>query len=240
MNPLVLILIIPVISGILGYFIYRLRNEFNFIGAALTLYYAFYLFILTRTPKVLSYHLFTIKNINFGFYLDQFSSIMILLLSIIFSLMLFYAIRYLRDYPYQSKFYLYLMFTTSIANGIILSSNLILLLFFLIVQSVLLYIFLVIFKPEWSFFANQLFLITTIFNIIISLGIYIFIYETNSSLIISKLPIATSKTLIAIFLILTGVMGKTFIVPIHYQTRNQSPLNFIVFLPLIGDKIACG
>ncbi|MEO0083901.1 MAG: proton-conducting transporter membrane subunit [candidate division WOR-3 bacterium] len=238
MNPLLLIVIIPVLAGICGYFIYRLRNEFNFIGAALTLYYAIYLFIVTRSSKVLYYQLFNIKNINWGFYLDQFNSIIILLLAIIFALILFYSIRYLRDYQYLSKFNLFLMFAIAITYAIILSNNLVLLFFLLITLSVLWYIFLLASKTNSAFFANQLFLTTTIFNIIISLGIYIFIYETNISSLASKLPIISSKVIIALLLIFVGIIGKTFIIPIHFRISNQSPLNFIIFLPLIADKIA--
>jgi hypothetical protein len=48
MHPLVLMLAIPVLAGLLAYFVGRLRNEFCFIGAIGTLYYAVRLFMRSR------------------------------------------------------------------------------------------------------------------------------------------------------------------------------------------------
>lgn len=241
MNPLVLIFVIPIISGVLGYLIYRLRNEFNFLGTILTLYYALSLFIATRKTQVLSHDLFALNNINFSFYLDQFSGIFILGIAVISFIILLYSFRYMRGFKHISSYYLYFMLTIAVANGLIISNNLILLLFFSFLLTTLLYLFLFVSSGKSLIAANQIFLVNILFNIIISLGISLLLFQTgNASITINPQIIPTTTPLIlAFFLILIGIIGKIGIIPLHFWTSKliKTPVTIMTFIPMTLDKI---
>lgn len=63
-------------------------------------------------------------------------------------------------------------------------------------------------------------------------------YETNIGSFVYKLPAISAKVIIALLLIFAGIIGKVFIIPLHFRIQNQLPLNFIIFPPIIADKIA--
>ncbi len=50
-HPFVLIILLPVVAGLLGYLIGRLRNEFSFIGTVASFYYAIRLFLISRANE---------------------------------------------------------------------------------------------------------------------------------------------------------------------------------------------
>jgi len=241
MNALVLIFIIPIICGILGFIIYRLRNEFNFLGAVLSLYYSFYLFLNIRSQHILTHNLFNINNLNFGFYLDHFNSIIILILSLVSFLILLYSFRYMRGFKHLGSYYLYFMFTIAVTNAIILSNNLLMLLIFSFLLSIILYAFLIISSQNSMTIAHQTFCISLLFNVLISLGIYLILHETNIDSIVSEPRIIVANPLITIafLVILIGIIGKVGLFPLNFWTANltQTPVTIFTYIPMIIEKI---
>ena len=47
-----LVILLPLIGGLFGYLINRLRTEFNFVGFVLTLFFAIKLFIISRSEVI--------------------------------------------------------------------------------------------------------------------------------------------------------------------------------------------
>jgi len=72
MHPFVLMLAIPALAGLLAYLVGRLRNEFCFIGAVGTLYYAVRLFFRSR-GDVIEYVFGRFGSLPLGFRLDAMS-----------------------------------------------------------------------------------------------------------------------------------------------------------------------
>lgn len=241
MNPLLVITVIPVAAGILGFLIHRLRNEFHFIGTAIILYYSIYLFITTRKPGTLNFSMFTLNNINFGLYFDQFSGVIILLIAVTSFLVLLYSLRSMRGYKYLKSYYLLLLTTISIANGLILSNNLILLFVFSVLLLIILYIFILMTVEKPSIVTNQMLLLVGISNILILLGVTILLYRYQIIFIIAEPRLTGFSPLlnIAFILILIGVIGKTGFVPLHSWTLKlvKSPVTIMTFVPMIIDRI---
>ena len=243
MNPLLLVTVVPIIAGILGFSTYRLRNEFNFLGTIITLYYSLYLFITARKQVVSTYELFTFKNINFGFYLDAVGGILLLAVALTGFLILLYSLRYMRNYKHMKTYYLFLLITISIANAAILANNL----FFLVILSTLSLIFLGIFliltTENTSSITSPTFLIVGLSNILILLGILILQSRFgNVSIVIDSHHriIASDPILItSFFLILIGILGKIGLIPLHFWTLRvtKSPVTISTFIPMILDKI---
>lgn len=248
MNALVLLSLIPLLAGILGYLVSRLRNEFNFLGTILNLYYATYLFIITRKTEALYHNLFTFKNIDFGFYLDQFSSVIILSVALIGFMILLYSLRSMRKYRHLNIYYLFLLVTISVGNCIILANNLIFLFLISVISLFVLYIFILITTGQGekeliklSAITNPMFIIVGFSNILILAGILMLLSSSGITSIISepRLTANTPISLVSFLLIFIGIIGKIGIIPLHTWTLKivKSPITIMTFIPMVIDKI---
>ncbi|MCX7785026.1 MAG: proton-conducting transporter membrane subunit [candidate division WOR-3 bacterium] len=249
MNSLVLLSIIPILAGFLGLFISWLRNEFNFLGTILNLYYATYLFIITRKTEVLYHKLWTFRNIDFGFYLDQFSSVIVLSVALIGFMILLYSLRSMRNYRHLNIYYLFLLITISIGNSIIIANNLIFLFLISVISLLVLYIFILITAGgqtekeivKLSTITNPMFLIVGISNVFILSGILMLLFSKGVTSIISepRLVANTPVLVVSFLLILLGIIGKIGIIPLHTWTLKivKSPVTVMTFIPMVIDKI---
>uniref|UniRef100_A0A7C6A9M0 NADH:quinone oxidoreductase/Mrp antiporter transmembrane domain-containing protein n=1 Tax=candidate division WOR-3 bacterium TaxID=2052148 RepID=A0A7C6A9M0_UNCW3 len=124
MNSLVLVILVPVVSALLAFLFNRLRNEFSFIGAVLTLYFALRIFLTCRTKNI-SYDLFYLFGTNFSLYADAFAGLFLLVLAFFGLGLVIYSFRYIRSFlPRQQNLYqFYLVATLALANGVILAKN---------------------------------------------------------------------------------------------------------------------
>jgi len=76
-HTFLLMLLVPLVAGVLGYVVSRLRNEFSFIGAVVVLYYAVRVFIQSR-HGVISYELAQVAGIPFALRVDALSGFVLL------------------------------------------------------------------------------------------------------------------------------------------------------------------
>jgi formate hydrogenlyase subunit 3/multisubunit Na+/H+ antiporter MnhD subunit len=133
------------------------------------------------------------------------------------------------------------MLTIAVTNGFILSNNLVLLLFFSFLLAILLYAFLIVSAQDSLIVAHQTFFIAVLFNVLISLGIYLIFFYTGSTSIITEPRITSANTLssIAFLLILIGVIGKIGLIPLNFWTTKltKSPITIMTFIPMLLDKI---
>lgn len=132
MNSLVIVILLPVATALLAFLFNRLRNEFSFIGAVLTFYFALRIYLTCRVRNI-SYNLFELLGINFSIYADAFSGFFLLVLAFLSLGLVFYSFRYIRSLipKQQNLYHFYLIATLGLANGGILAKNFSLLLLFL-------------------------------------------------------------------------------------------------------------
>ena len=108
MHIFLLMLVVPVAAGLLGYLVGRLRNEFSFIGAVVALYYAVRVFIQAR-HGVISYELAQAAGIPVAFRVDALSGFILLFVAAFAVLVLLFSFRYMRGREGARGFYFFVL-----------------------------------------------------------------------------------------------------------------------------------
>ncbi|HEX7319607.1 MAG TPA: proton-conducting transporter membrane subunit [bacterium] len=171
MNQILYIIFFPVLAGLLAYFVKLLRNELNFMGFFLTLFFSIQLFIITRTSTI-AYTISVIPGVGFRFYLDSLSGLVLLFISAIAFLIWFYALRAMLKTPRERIYYLYVAVALSVANIIVVSGSPFMLSLALAVMVFLIYKFLLIGKKDSTLAARRAAVINglAVFLIIVGIG----------------------------------------------------------------------
>ncbi len=241
LNVLTLPILIPTAAALLGFLIKRLRNEFGFVGALFTLYYAVRLFLVSRSAT-LSYEIVRIKSLSFSLFVDGFSGLIILACSFFGLLVLLYSFRSMRIYARLKGYYAYLLLTLACANGVSLAHDLLLLLFFWGFLLALLYGLLSIGKGETGDAANKAFTVIGISDFLLLFGIALLVAKTGKADIVleSKL-VFTDPVLVASYILLAlGCFGKAGAYPFHTwipEAAKVAPATTMAFIPASLDKL---
>lgn len=241
MTSLIIITTVPIITGILGYLISKLRNEFAFLGTVINLYYAFFLFIATRKPINISRSIMTINNINFGFYLDQLSGVFIIAVAITSFLLLIYSFRSVRGLKNQNSCYLHLSIIIAITNMMILANNLIffgVLSFFICIIS---YVLLISTSEDHHPYKYHTIQPVFLYNMLLLSGILLLYYRNSNITIVPDTKILLSQTsfYLSFLLILFGIFGKLGLIPLHNWTNKmaeQVPVTIYTLIVSIVEK----
>uniref|UniRef100_A0A7C3UY82 NADH:quinone oxidoreductase/Mrp antiporter transmembrane domain-containing protein n=1 Tax=candidate division WOR-3 bacterium TaxID=2052148 RepID=A0A7C3UY82_UNCW3 len=227
---LILVVCIPFFASILGFIFSRLRNEWNFLGGLLTLYYAFRLFLAQR-GRILAYPLGKIWGLEFKFQADNLSGFIILFISFLGFLSILYSLRYCRKMELERlrSYYLFLLLAIAGANGLLLSSNLFLLLFFWIFLSLVFY----------GFSGEKGVLIGIVLSIfLISGGVFLLFQQAGNTELIPNSPLNLLP--LAFVLITFGVLVKILIIPFRFcwaETKKILPTPVMAFIPASLDKL---
>lgn len=173
--------------------------------------------------------------VNFGFYLDKLSCLMLVIIGFISTLVNIYSIKYMKGeerYPY---FFAYILLFNFSMIGLVTSSNLIQLFIFWELVGLSSYLLICFYNHKTSaiYAAKKAFIITRIADIFLLIGFLIFANYVGSfdiSTILNTLTNSTSNVLIelkkviilhfsmldiALFCILLGAFGKSAIFPFH-------------------------
>jgi formate hydrogenlyase subunit 3/multisubunit Na+/H+ antiporter MnhD subunit len=243
MNSLVLVIMIPVVAALFGLIVYRLRNEFSFIGVVLTLYIAFRIFLTTRNNMV-SYHLFNIFGQKLSLYADAFTGF-ILLASAFFGLCLvLYSFRYIRGLlpKQQNLYHFYLIATLAGANGLLLAKNLFLIILFsgflVLTSNGMLFLE----KNAGRRSAQKGFIIVGISYLIMFLGTIIFYHHTGQAEIVTanRIPLTDPFSIIIFLMLLIGILAKIGAIPFHSWIPEVStllPASTMAFIPVIMNNL---
>ncbi|MBS4015915.1 MAG: hypothetical protein KGZ86_05725 [Candidatus Latescibacteria bacterium] len=242
MTPLLIITVAPVITGIFGYLISKLRNEFNFLGAAINLYYAFLLFINVRRLNILSKDIIAINNFKFGFTLDRFGSIIIIAIAITCFIVLVYSFRSARSLKNLNSYYLYLSLTAGIANAMVLANNLLFFGILSIFLTLILCALLIATAESPRAFIYQILLSVILYNIFFLAGAILLFHNTLNLTVISdpRIILSTPTINIAFLLLLVGLLGKIGLIPFHQWTNQiaqKSPASVFILIPSVIEKI---
>ena len=241
MNEIYFVILLPVVGGLLGFLINRLRTEFDFIGFFLTLFFALKLFLATRT-QIISYSIATIFGINFRFYLDGLAGFILLFNAIFAFLIWLYSLRAMSKKPRERPYYLYVALTLSAANGIVVSGNLIPLLIFWNVLVFSLYGILLVGKKDSAFAARKALTIIGVSDYIMLLGIVILLINVGNVDFPAEPKILLSGPwFIASYLfILIGALAKAGAMPLHTwipEAAKVVPASTMAFIPASLDKL---
>ncbi|MFA5276019.1 MAG: proton-conducting transporter membrane subunit [Candidatus Omnitrophota bacterium] len=239
--PIILLpILIPLIAALVAVFLpknyRRILGTLTFIASILNFIFALKLF-----NKELIFNLPWLGNgMDFSLRAYQFSGFIMLAAGFFALLISLYSLSFLREKNYAKHFYVYLLLTLALANGVLLSDNLILLLFFW--EGLLLTLFgmIAITKPESFKTATKAFIIVGITDLCLMAGIAL-TWHLCGTLTISKIHLATGSlaSLAFVFLII-GAISKAGSMPFHSwipDAADDAPLPFMAFLPGALEKL---
>ncbi len=241
MNEINYVVLLPVVAGLVGFLINRLRTEFDFLGFILTLYFAIKLFIATRT-HIVSYSIATIAGIDFRFYVDNLAGFILLFNAIFAFLIWLYSLRAMSKKPGERVYHLYLTLTLSAVNGVVVTGNLIFLLFFWNILVFTLYGILLVGKKDSSFAARKAVTIIGVSDFLMMLGIVIlFIRVGNVDFPADPKVLLSGPWLITSYiLIMVGAITKAGAMPLHTwipESAKVVPASTMAFIPASLDKL---
>ncbi|MCK4453658.1 hypothetical protein KAU59_04825 [candidate division WOR-3 bacterium] len=236
-----LVVLVPIVCGLLGYLINRLRTEFNFLGFLLTLFYAIKIFIFTRTAVGVQIPA-TVFGIDFRFYIDSLGGFILLFNAIFAFLVWVYSLKAMSKKPRERVYYLYIAFILAAANGVVISGNLIFLLIFWNVLVFSLYGILLVGKKESSFAARKAITIIGVADFSMLLGIVILLAKVgNVNFPLQPRILLNDPWFITSYvLIMIGALAKLGTMPLHTwipESAKVVPASTLAYIPGSLDKL---
>ncbi len=245
-HPFILIVTLPVVAGLLGYLIGRLRNEFSFIGAVASFYYALRLFIQSRSPVAQTLEILRVGGVPINFRLDQLSGFILLFISIFALLIVFYSFRYMRGREGGRGYYLYSLLILAFASGVVLSGNIVTLFFFWGGLLLLLYGILLIGRGATHLTARKALFIVGVSDFAMLLGIVLLlvrVYVPGGWIDLApKVPMPLyDPVMIAGFLLVSAAaLAKAGAIPLHSwipAAAETAPATVMALIPASLDKL---
>jgi formate hydrogenlyase subunit 3/multisubunit Na+/H+ antiporter MnhD subunit len=241
MHPLVLMLAIPALAGLLAYFFGRLRNEFCFIGAVGTLYYAVRLFLRSRRD-VIEYVFARLGTLPLAFRLDAISGFILLFAALFCVLVVTFSFRYMRGRDGTRGYYLYLLLGLACANGVLLAANLVVMLFFWGSLLVIVYGLLLVGREGSAKVAAKALVVVGLSDFVMLLGVALLLSRGGWVSVAppAPLPLADSVTILAFLLVAAGALGKAGSMPFHTwipAAGETAPATVMAYIPASLDKL---
>ena len=179
-------------------------------------------------------------GIDFALRLYHFSAFILVAASAFSFLFVLYSCSFMRDKPYLNQFYSYLLITLAMANGAVLSDNLVLMLFFWEGLMLTMFGMIAIGRPGAYKTAIKAFIIVGGTDLCLMLGIGI-AGHLAGTMTISKisLPVDFLGSLAFVFMMI-GAISKAGSVPFHTWIPDaaiDAPLPFMAFLPASLEKL---
>jgi formate hydrogenlyase subunit 3/multisubunit Na+/H+ antiporter MnhD subunit len=235
------IIFVPVAAGFLGFLFNRMRTLLNFVGFIASLYFAIQIFVFTRTGTDI--HSFaTISGIEFRFYLDNLTGVILLFNAVLALLIWFYSLRAMTTVPRERVYYLDLALSLSAANGTVLAGNLVFMLIFWNVLVFSLYGLLLVGKTDSSLAARKAITIIGIADYVLMLGIVILLINIgNANFPIHPRIALNNPWLITSFILIAiGALAKLGTMPFHTwipESAKTVPASTLAYIPGSLDKL---
>ncbi len=181
-------------------------------------------------------------GMNFSLRLDAFAGFIILSAAVIGLLVAFYSFAFMAGRTAVNQFYAYLLLTLGFANGAVLASNLVVLLFFW--EGLLLTLFAMIWLGNPAAFrtARKAFIITAVADLCLMSGIALLAYVAGSLEMaqIHGLPLQRPAAVAAFILLVIGATAKGGVMPFHTWIPDaalDAPAPFMALLPAALEKL---
>lgn len=241
MHIFLLMLVVPVAAGLLGYLVGRLRNEFSFIGAVVALYYAVRVFIQSR-HGVISYELAQAAGIPVAFRVDALSGFILLFVAAFAVLVLLFSFRYMRGREGARGFYFFVLLGLACSSGVLLSANLLVMLFFWGVLLVALYGLLLPGRPGSEKVAGKALVIVGLSDFSMLLGIVLLAVRYGWIDMAPSAPMQLREpaAIIGFLLIAAGALAKAGSMPLHSwipSAAETAPATVMAYIPASLDKL---
>lgn len=241
MHTFLIMLLVPVVAGTLAYLINRLRNDFSFIGAIVTLYYAIRVFLQSR-HGVITYDLFQAGGVPVGFRLDALSGFIILCVAVMAVLVLLFSLRYMRGREYSRAYYFFILLGLACSIGVLLAANLIVMLFFWSVLLIVLYGLLLGGGQGSERVAAKALVIVGLSDFAMLLGIALVAARLGwfDMTPPTPMPLRDPAAIAGFLLIATGALAKAGSMPFHSwipAAGETAPATVMAYMPASLDKL---
>jgi formate hydrogenlyase subunit 3/multisubunit Na+/H+ antiporter MnhD subunit len=246
MHELLYLLVIPALAGLVPLFIPRkgrvVAGIVSLAAAAWIFWQAIRLFgggELNYSVRALSFG--PGLSVDFTLRLYQFSGFILLFTTLFGVLVILYSIGYFWRREVSSTYYTYILWTLAAAAGAVLSDNLLFLLIFWEILTMLLYLLVNLGDEGHEKAATKCFAILGFSDAALMLGVLL-IWFTNGTLSMSSLSIGTGSALgtIMFVLLFAGAIAKAGAMPLHSwvpEMARPTHAPVMAFLPAALDKL---
>jgi len=256
MKEIIFIISLPIISGLLLFFVPEKfkasKGVFALLISIITCYYIIMIFSsgsqlhhLNELSPYSAIYIFGFDLLhNAGKYVsfncDKLSELIILFVSFFSFLILLYSITYIKEGRIRN-YYSYFLVTLGCSYGAVLSDNLLLFILFWGILGITLYKLIQVSEEESSAAAKKTLILIGASDSIMIIGIAI-IWKIKGSLSMGAVPVATSDTLsvVAFLALLTGSFTKAGAFPFHTWVPDYAkcaPASSSAYLPASLDKL---
>jgi formate hydrogenlyase subunit 3/multisubunit Na+/H+ antiporter MnhD subunit len=244
MNLLLLFpILLPIGSGLLCLIIpgERIQKYVAFIAALLTSLGSFWILLCDQLRLRMEWLNYSFIQIDFDLVSGKFSNLIMLACSLFGLLITIFSFRQMQGKARLKEYYLYLLFTVGSANGVVLSNNLVILMFFWGMIAIMLYLLVEISGTIAEEAAQKCFIIVGISDFLMLLGIVI-IWNIAGTLTISEitLPVKGALATLAFLLLMMGAITKAGAMPFHSWIPSAAEVahtTVMAFLPGSLDKL---
>ncbi len=235
MNPMLYIILVPLILGTLVFFfnqkMYRISEILGWLGSAVVFLLSLYLCL--QGEAIWQWHEMLILNC------DNLSRFMLLPLGFFGFILSFYAIGTIKTG--QSLFYGAYLLTLGASAGVILANHLVLFLIFWGVLAITLYLLILTGNSKAPKAAQKSLILIGGSDALMLLGIAL-LFHLSRSYLMSEIYLTLSNpwVYVAFFAILTAIMTKTGAMPFHTwipEMATAAPSVVTAFLPAALDKL---
>ncbi len=246
MHELLYPIIIPAVAGLIPLLIPRrgkaVAGLIGLLAAAWVFWRTIRLFGITE----LSYSITAFSfgeglPFDFSLRLYHFSAFILLFIFLFGILIILYSLGYLRRKDTPSSYYSFILWTLSAAAGAVLTDNLLILLIFWEILTMLLYFLVNLGAAGHERAAAKCFAILGVSDAAVMLGILL-IWFNFGSLSMSQLTVSTGTPIgaISFLLLLVGAIAKAGAMPMHSwipEMAVPTHASVIAFLPASLDKL---
>jgi len=246
MHELLYPILVPAVAGIIPVFIPRKgKMAAGIIALAVTVWmFVRALSLFGKWELAYSVRLFTLAGalpLDFSLRLYHFSSFILLFVMFFGVLVILYSLGYLRGKDTSSTYYTFILWTLAAAAGAVMTDNLLVLLIFWEILTLLLYFLVNMGGEGHAKAAAKCFTILGFSDAAMMLGI-LMIWMVYGTLRMSELSIATGNTfgVIAFIMLFVGAIAKAGAMPLHswvpaIAVPTHAPV--MAFLPAALDKL---
>lgn len=238
MNTLLFPIFVPIIVGLIIYFIPRrvkvLKELLTLLTSSFVLVVSIWFFVNKPSPMLI--------NDSLVLNLDNLSKFIFLAIGVFSFLISIYSLKFMQDKPNLSLYYGSLLWTVGAACGVVLSNHLILLLIFWGFLGLTLYLIILSGKEYTASAAKKAFIIIGGSDVLILLAIA-FIYFLTHTFEMNQISLQLHNGAlenIAFILLALGIFAKIGAIPLHTwipDVAEKAPLSVSAFLPGALDKL---
>ena len=237
---LILTIVIPAVFSIFA-LIRPIRRIVVFAVSVFVFYLAIRIFLISRVLPI-SFEIMRLNNISFSLYADTLSGFILMSIGLFASLISLYSSTALDDCPGNLLYPFYILLTLAAANGVALSHNLFLIIFFWGFLVAMLYAMMMISRKDPTNAAQKVFLIIGISDVFLLLGfIILFIkFGVSQITVVQLINFNQPFAVLTFILILIGILAKAGAMPLHSwipEAAKVAPASTMAFIPASLDKL---